>query len=321
MLKTTIKLMALLVLAFSLTACKLPRTSITLNSDAEDYIGAGKKYSYNNTNAVIRVIPTGNRVSVGIDGDEGWWASFQLPSGYTDLQPGSYGNLTRYPFHDPAVGGLSWSGEGRGCNTLTGWFVIEKAIYEDGQLTELKLNFEQYCDGDIGALHGEVVWYANDKSLPRGPVNPAPANLWQPEPGLLPETDKLVYLDSRPDDGSGAGSQYLYTGDNDTFIVSESNGYLTVAVDGWHSDFKPMYTLTRLEPGYYGDLQRFPFHNPAKGGLSWSGNGIGCNELKGWFVIDSVTYQNNVLTEVELRFEQYCDYLESPLRGVVRWHQ
>jgi len=41
-----------------------------------------------------------------------------------------------------------------------------------------------------------------------------------------------------------------------------------------------MDSLTQLQPGYYGNLSRYPFHNHVRGGLSWSGNGVGCNTLQ-----------------------------------------
>jgi hypothetical protein len=82
-----------------------------------------------------------------------------------------------------------------------------------------------------------------------------------------------------------------------------------------------MSTLTQLQPGYYADLQRYPFHNPAKGGLDWSGMGRGCNTLTGWFVGDSVTYTSNVLTAIDLRFEQHCEGFAPALHGNIHWTQ
>jgi hypothetical protein len=80
-----------------------------------------------------------------------------------------------------------------------------------------------------------------------------------------------------------------------------------------------MNTLSQLQPGYYSDLKRYPFHNPAKGGLSWSGQGRGCNTLQGWFAIDRVIYTNGILTALDLRFEQRCDG-GAPLHGAVHWN-
>ena len=80
-----------------------------------------------------------------------------------------------------------------------------------------------------------------------------------------------------------------------------------------------MNTLSQFQPGYYGDLERYPFHNPVKGGLSWYGQGRGCNTLRGWFVVDSVTYFNGFLSSIDLRFEQHCEGLTPALHGRIRW--
>jgi len=77
-----------------------------------------------------------------------------------ELQLGYYGKLQRFPFHNPARGGLSWSGEGRGCNTLTGWFVVDSVTYTSGTLGAFDLRFEQRCEGDLAALHGQIHWTA-----------------------------------------------------------------------------------------------------------------------------------------------------------------
>jgi len=82
-----------------------------------------------------------------------------------------------------------------------------------------------------------------------------------------------------------------------------------------------MNSITELKAGYYGNLMRYPFNNPARGGFDWSGNGRGCNELLAWFVIDRVNYVNGLFAGVEARFEQHCDGLNPALHGAIRWGQ
>ncbi len=82
-----------------------------------------------------------------------------------------YSGLTRYPFDDPAVGGLDWHGEGRGCNTLTGWFAIDDVTYRNGNLSVIDLRFEQHCEGQSPAIHATIHWDAADPTMPQGPVN------------------------------------------------------------------------------------------------------------------------------------------------------
>jgi hypothetical protein len=88
----------------------------------------------------------------------------------------------------------------------------------------------------------------------------------------------------------------------------------------WLAEFKVMSSLTRLQPGYYGAIRGNRFQNPAKGGLSFSGDGRACNFIDGWFVVDSVTYSGGTITALKARFEQVCDSL-GVLRGQLNWQQ
>lgn len=93
-----------------------------------------------------------------MQGNEQWNGSFLLPSGAGNLQAGYFSGLTRAPFADKAVGGIDWGGEGRGCNTITGWVVIDKITLEAGAVTAIDLRFEQHCGGGAAALHGIIHW-------------------------------------------------------------------------------------------------------------------------------------------------------------------
>lgn len=106
----------------------------------------------------ITVTARDARLTVEIDGDEGWTGGFQLSDSYLVLEVGTYANLTRYSFHDAIVGGLSWSGEGRGCNTLIGWFVVDSVTYNGDALTAIDLRFGQHCQGGTPVLYGEIFW-------------------------------------------------------------------------------------------------------------------------------------------------------------------
>ncbi len=123
--------------------------------------------------------PSGGYLGVSLQSDQGWSGDFQAMSSVGRLQRGYYGNLSCYPFQVPANGGLSWSGEGRGCNTLTGWFVIDDIQYQDNTMQSIDLRFEQHCDGAAGAAHGQIHWNANEVAAPPGPVTPVPDTLWR----------------------------------------------------------------------------------------------------------------------------------------------
>ena len=295
--------------------------AVLLQSDGNDYVGAGKTYTYSGANSVLTVTSAGNRLTVRVTGDETWDGVFALPSSATKLQTGTYSDLDRYPFHNPTFGGLTWSGEGRGCNTLKGSFTISSVTYEGNVLKAVELSFEQHCEGAVQALRGQIRWSAYDKTVPPGPVNPPPAGLWEPAAGSTPATGNYIYLVSDPGDYIGHGSSYLFTPSTVQMSAIARGGRLSVnggsGTDFWNGEFAAMDSLTKLEPGYYGGLERYPFHNPTKGGLSWSGWGRGCNTLRGWFAIDQVTYDGTTLKSIDLRFEQHCEGFVPALRGKV----
>lgn len=296
-------------------------TAINLSSDPGDYIGGGRDYSYSQADSIITLTVAGAYLSIQIQGDELWTGDFLLPDSLTQLEVGTYSNLTRYPFHDASVGGLSWSGEGRGCNTLTGSITIENVTYDGDALTSIDLQFEQYCEGGTFALRGDIHWHVDDATAPPGPAA-VPAGLWAPAAGVTPATGNYVYLESQAGDYIGQGATYLYTLATAQISFNVADAHLSISITGnefWYGDFEGINTSGRIEAGYYGDLKRYPFHNPVKGGLSWSGEGRGCNTLTGWFVVDRVTYDGATLTAIDLRFEQHCEGGGPALNGEIRW--
>jgi len=297
---------------------------IYLQSDSGDYIGGGRTYSYTNANALINVTATGLQLGISVNGNQNWSGSLLLPSDAGNLQAGYFDKLTRAPFSDKAVGGLEWSGEGRGCNTLTGWAVIDSVTLVDNVPTAIDLRFEQHCEGGSASLHGQIHWTKADatSNQPAAVPKPIPATLWQPDSSQLPASGNYLYLESTSGDYIGGGRRYLYTRANATLNVSASGAHLGVNIGGdqnWSGDFQGLQAMTALTAGYYDGLQRYPFNNPVLGGLSWSGEGRGCNQLSGWFVIDSISYSNGSLSALDLRFEQYCDSNSAPLHGKLHW--
>ena len=288
---------------------------VYLQSDPGDYIGAGATHEYTQANAVLQPALSAATLNIGVSGDLDWTGHFQPMSGLAQLQPGYYPNLLRSAFGNPMTGGLDWDGDGRGCNTLTGWFAIDRITVTAGVLSAIDLRFEQHCEGAGPALHGQIHWAAGDSTVPPGPQNPAPASLWQPPIGATPASGNYVYLQSDSGDYIGQGLSESYAQPT----IGSSGTHLTVSAGGWTGDFVGMNSITQLEPGYYGGLERYPFENQTAGGLNWSGQGRGCNTLTGWFVIDSVTYAAGTLSAIDLRFEQHCEGATPALHGKIHW--
>jgi uncharacterized repeat protein (TIGR01451 family) len=297
-------------------------------SDPLDFIGEGRTETYTPLNSIltVRSEATGE-LGVGINGDRQYGATFKAMVPLTRVEPGYYPEVQRWPFGNPARGMMAFGGDGRGCNVLSGWFIIDTITYSGADVTALDARFEQHCENRTAALRGKIHWRSDDPTQPAGPQVPPPAGLWTPPAGSVPATGNVIYLQSDANDFIGQGISKAYT-PLDSVIEVGGGGMtpvgnrfqLTVRGDEeWTGFFQAMSTLSDLQPGYYGNLQAFPGNNPVYGGISWSGEGRGCNTATGWFVIDSVTYSGSTLDSIELRFEQHCEGFTPALHGLVRW--
>ena len=296
---------------------------VALQSDPGDFIGEGLDYRYTQADARF-LLSTGERgFQIFVIGDEEWYGVFELPDSYDRVEVGVYSNLGRYPFHDPVVGGMTWFGGGRECDQSTGSFEVTSVTYENGLIDDIRITFEQYCDGASVPLRGEIHWYMDDQTYPPPPVNPPPTSLWRPPAGATPDSGNYVYLESEVGDPIGAANTYLYTPDVAEITGSGRRANFDIYVRGsewWDGSFEGMDFLSEFERGYYPDLKRIPDHNWVKGGLSWRGEGRSC-DLSGWFAIDDVTYVATEIQSIRLRFEQYCKDAPGALRGEIAWSQ
>ncbi len=296
---------------------------VYLDSDVGDFVGAGIRKLYTPLDSVFKptsgITSASNRFVMSLDAEENWTGVFQAMQRLTKLEAGYYPDVIRW-VGNPATGGMDFDGEGRGCNELDGWFVIDEITYEGDTLKSIDLRFEQHCEHVAAAMHGRVRWSASDTRTPTGP-QAVPPGLWTPPAGVIPAGINSVYLESTTGEFVGAGKTYLYTSQNATFPITITGQNLNFEVWGeerWLSQWTPMAPRTHLEPGYY-DLTHGL--NVAKGGMFWMGEGRACpfDSMRGWFVVDNVTYNGDALTSLDLRFTQRCWATEPPLYGAIHW--
>jgi hypothetical protein len=97
-----------------------------------------------------------NGVSVALNEGDQWQTDFTAPNN-VNLTTGDYDNAQRFPFQAAGTPGLSVYGAGRGCNMLTGQFVVNKATYAlSGAVKQFSADFEQHCEGGAAGLFGSI---------------------------------------------------------------------------------------------------------------------------------------------------------------------
>jgi hypothetical protein len=135
--------------------------TFTMTGDSGDYITGGATYGYDASagdSLSVRADDDLRGIYLSISGKNGDWWSMDLnaPLGKT-LAAGEYPEATRAPFSG-AGAGIDIGGNGRGCNTITGSFVVAEAVYGPyGYVEKFDATFEQHCEGGTAALRGRVV--------------------------------------------------------------------------------------------------------------------------------------------------------------------
>jgi hypothetical protein len=66
-----------------------------------------------------------------------------------------YVGAQRAPFREAGRPGIEISGDGRGCNTISGSFEVrELVVAADGSVQRAWIMYEQHCEGGTAALFG-----------------------------------------------------------------------------------------------------------------------------------------------------------------------
>lgn len=150
-------------------------------------------------------------IDMGYRCPSGWSLDLAAPQHRT-IQPGRYGPAERIPFQPARKAGLTMSGDGRGCNTLTGRFYVHQVAYgADGKVEALAADFEQHCDGRATALFGQVR-YHSDVPFDTSGTSPFPMS-FEPVRDAAPQTQvtsqtRRVEGISRPSPISVVGGKY-----------------------------------------------------------------------------------------------------------------
>lgn len=136
------------------------QTFLKFSSEPGDYIGGGQTLIFTPADSDFRPMVSQDQRAIGVSisphSGSFWSLDMVAPDGQK-LVPGVYEGATRAPFQTPSTPGLSFSGDGRGCNELTGRFEVQEAVYGPlGYVERFHATFEQHCEGFSPALFGEI---------------------------------------------------------------------------------------------------------------------------------------------------------------------
>ena len=156
------------VLAASLCLASAARagTLLFLNSQPGDDIGQSEARLITPADGTFTASRNfDNGVNVSFSGNTAgdfWFTDFAAPMNAT-LVPGAYEGATLWPYQSAIGPGLSVYGDGRGCNVLSGRFVVLEATYDaNGKVQSFAADFEQHCENAVPALFGSVRYQAGD---------------------------------------------------------------------------------------------------------------------------------------------------------------
>ena len=163
-----------MMLAFSGVDRLAAATTATLTyvSEPGDFIGQGQTHTYTHADGSFTANRNGaGGVSISFDHATQagiWWDLSFAAADDVELTVGDFENAQRYPFQDPGHPGLSFSGSGRGCNTLTGEFQVHSKTSDlFGVPRQFDASLEQHCEGATPALFADITFDVGD--LPPGP--------------------------------------------------------------------------------------------------------------------------------------------------------
>jgi len=178
-----------------------PTTALILDGEPGDYITAGQRYTFSDVNVGMQGPNAIGFSAMDAAKEIAFGGSISAAPG-DQLAVGAYENVGRFPFFNP---GLSVGGEGRGCNTVSGRFVVDEVEYGEydadihGEpIVRLAARFEQHCEGARTALFGQIL-YNSTQPLSDRVLSAESVDFGGAGPGVRVERD-LVLTNQGSDD-------------------------------------------------------------------------------------------------------------------------
>ena len=165
--------LSVFVFALTFTAiasASTPQTFLTLISQPGDYIGGGITQTLTPADGTFSVTNSTTDTSISFHTpsySQFWTLQFGSPRSQK-FGRGEYEGATRTAFRSPTRPGVDVGGDGRGCNTDIGRFLVtDFALNADGTIARLAIDFEQHCEGAPPALYGSFRYNSAVAAVPR----------------------------------------------------------------------------------------------------------------------------------------------------------
>ncbi|MBC3881960.1 DUF4214 domain-containing protein [Undibacterium sp. LX40W] len=293
-------------------------------SENNDYVGLGKTYRYDQRSTSISVQGSVSNLVITVKGNELWTAELRgMDTPNPKLTAGYYPGTKGSRFHNVVKGGLSWTGEGRGCSKSSGWFAIDhvKTDVYDSPLA-FDLRFEQHCEDRAAALHGVIHWVKPDTSQLSPITSTSAVGSWRPPSNEIPNQGNYLYIQSDLGESIAKGMAFLQTSSTakvEAYVQDNTLIFEVRGVHNWRGNFIARSGQNQFVRGEYPNMSGYPSSVGVDGSLSISGDGYSNNDPRGWLVIDHVSYVGGKLVAVDLRFEQLGLNALGFLHGQLHW--
>ncbi len=145
------------LLAATPAAATAPTASYVTIVGGGDYVGGSTSRLYRADVDSFGVSGTADRLQISVQhsAPNSWfYVTLSAPTGQV-LAPGTYENAARSA--TPGAPGIDVFGEGRGCNTVSGRFVVRDVhVGGDGVIDRFSGTYESHCEGGVLSTIGEI---------------------------------------------------------------------------------------------------------------------------------------------------------------------
>jgi len=216
-------------------------TFLLLQSQPGDTVGQGQTVAFTTASGPFTVQGNANAVTVSFhtsDNTQTWTLSFSAVTGAA-LGHSEYEGAIRVA--SSAQPGLLVTGNGHGCTTVTGRFMVNGITFaSDGSIASLAVDFEQHCNGAAPALYGAIRYNSFVTAVPRlgvGAFTLLKGNAGTTDGPVilslsLPSPDTVTVQYATANGAAVAGTDYVATSGTATFAPGVTTQVVNVPILG-----------------------------------------------------------------------------------------